>query len=176
MNIKNDFFMPIAVLFSICLFVSAALAIVNNVTRPVIDEGGRIRAAEARRQIIPHADEFVLLAAEGMPRSVTEVHRAANGAGYVFTVTVIGYGGEIRILCGVDSDGKIIRAAVLSHTETAGLGTPVFEEHHAGQYWERDINGIDGISIISGATITSVAFKNAMRDALRAFETARTQQ
>ena len=181
MSVKNDFVKPIAVLFFICLFVSAALAVVNSVTKPVIDESARIRAIEARRQILPLADEFVLLEidnllSEGLlPAAILEVYRAANGTGYIFTVTVIGYGGEIRILCGIDPDGKIIRANVLDHSETAGLGTPIFEEAHAGQYWGRDKSGIEGISVISGATITSVAFKNAMRHALDAFETVRTR-
>ena len=173
MSVKNDFVVPIAVLLFICLFVSAALAVVNGITKPVIEEGARIRAEEAKKIILPQADEFVLLEVEGLPRAVTEVHRAVNGTGYIFAVTVIGYGGEINILCGIDPEGRIIRATVMSHTETVGLGTPIFEEPHSSQYWGRNLNGIEMIAAISGATITSAAFKNAMRHALNAFEIVR---
>ena len=179
MSVKNDFVKPIAVLFFICLFVSAALAVVNNVTKPVIDEGSRVRAALARKHIIPQADDFerldinVLRSQSGFPAAVTEVFRASNGEGFIITIIVTGYGGDISILCGVDNSGRIIRAAVLSHTETVGLGTPIFEEPHASQYWGIHIDGIEGISAVSGATITSNAYKNAMRYALAAFEIAR---
>ena len=170
MNIKNDFIMPIIVLLVICLFVSGALAVVNSITEPIITEAAKIRAAEEKKRIIPDA-EFDLLNIEDLPRTVTEVHRATNGLGYIFAVSVIGYGTEeIKILCGVDPDGRIIRAVVLSHNETQGLGTPIFEEPHAGLYWRKNKREIESVSAISGATITSNAFKRAMRDALTAFE------
>jgi len=170
MNIKNDFILPIVVLLFICLFVSGALAVVNSITEPIISEAAKVRAAEEKTKIIPGA-EFELLNIEGLPRTITEVHRAANGLGYIFAVSVTGYGTEeIKLLCGVDPAGRIIRATVLSHNETQGLGTPIFEEPHAGQYWRKNIREIEGVTAISGATITSNAFKRAMRDALAAFD------
>ena len=175
MNVKNDFIMPIVVLLCICLFVSGALAVVNNITDPVIQNAGMERAASARKMIMPQVDHFELVNIESvrskgyLPGSVTAIHRAANNSGYLFAVTVIGYGGEIKLLCGVDPDGRIIRVATLAQTETKGLGTPIFEEAHAGQYWGRDRNGIEEVAAISGATITSNAFKNSIRDALIAF-------
>jgi len=170
MNLKNDFILPIVVLLLICFFVSGALAIVNSITEPIISEAAKVRAAEEKKRIIPNA-EFDLLIVDGLPRSITEVHRATNGMGYIFAVSVIGYGTEeIKLLCGVDPEGRIIRATVLSHNETQGLGTPIFEEPHAGQYWRKNIREIETVAVISGATITSVAFKRAMRDALTAFE------
>jgi electron transport complex protein RnfG len=177
MSVKKDFIMPIVVLLFICLFVSGALAIVNIITSPVIEAATRQRAAEEKKVIMPQADEFEILdiytfrSNNNFPRTITEIHRALNDTGYIFAISVIGYGSdEIKLLCGVDPDGKIIRATVLSHSETQGLGTPIFEQPHAGQYWGRDRSGIDGISAIAGATITSNAFKKAMTDALIAFE------
>jgi len=171
MNIKKDFILPIIVLSFVCLFVSAALAVVNSITSPVIIRADAERAAAARKELIPEADEFEIVRADGLPRSVTEVYKATNDTGFIFAVSVAAYGREpIRLLCGVDPYGRIIRAAVLAHSETQGLGTPIFEEPHAGQYWGRDAVGIEEIAAISGATITSIAFKKAMRDALTAFE------
>jgi electron transport complex protein RnfG len=176
MSIKKDFVMPVIVLLFICLFVSGALAVINNITDPVIKAAAAMRAAAAKKEIIPQADDFEQLTIDNLrnegkiPRTVTEVHRATNDTGFIFAITVIGYGGEIKLLCGVDPDGRVIRTAILAHTETQGLGTPIFEAPHAGQYWGRDKGGIEGIAAISGATITSVAFKNAIRDALTAFQ------
>ena len=176
-----DFVKPIVVLLCICLFVSGALAVVNGITEPVIKNAGIVRAAAAKKVIMPQVDEFEMLDIEsfrsqGMPATVTEIHRAANDTGYIFAVTVIGYGGEIKLLCGVDIEGRIIRAATLAQTETKGLGTPIFEEHHAGQYWGKNKSGIEDIEVISGATITSNAFKNGMRYALTAFDIVTSQR
>lgn len=180
--INKEFLMPVLVLPLICFFVSGVLAIASSFTQPVIEKAAAERAEAARKNIIPNADGFELINAQALqsmaalqskaalPKSVTEVYRTTNNSGFIFIVTTTGYGGEIKLICGIDADGKVIRSEVLSQTETKGLGTPIFEEPHAGQYWGRDRNGIEGISAVSGATITSNAYKNAIRDAFAAFE------
>jgi len=167
---KKDFIIPITVLAVICLFVSGALALVNNVTSPIITQGTLERARIARIDIIPQADDFELVSLfNGMPKSVTEIYKTTNDTGYIFTITVIGYGGEIKFLCGINNEGNVIKTAVLSQTETKGLGTPIFEEPYAGKFRGKDTTGVESIDAISGATITSNAFKFGIRDALTAF-------
>ena len=170
---KNDFVIPILVLSLLCLFVSGLLAVGNKFTQPVIEEAAAQRAEAARREIIPQAGDFVLLEVEGLPKTVSAVYGTTNNAGYIFLVRSNGYGGEINFMCGIDLEGKLIRTVVLAQTETKGLGTPVFEEGHAGQYRGRDKNGIEGVAAISGATITSNAFKRGIRDSFEAFEIVR---
>jgi len=171
MSMKKDFLMPIIVLLFICFFVSGALAVVNSITRPVIEYEAAYRAAEEKKVIMPQADNFEQLHIEGLPRTITEVYRATNNIGYIFSVSVRGYGrDDMKLLCGVDMNGRIIRAAVLEHTETISFFNRVFNEQHRDQYWGRNKNEIEDIAAISGATITSTALKNAMRDSLTAFE------
>jgi len=167
---KNDFFLPILVLSLICLFVSASLAYVNNLTFPIIEAAAKERARIAMEEIIPGAD-FEQLEVEGLPARITQVYRASNNKGFIFMISTIGYAPEeIRLICGINMEGRVIKTSVLSQNETQGLGTPVFEHHHAGLYWGIDRNGVEGIAAISGATITSVAKKNGIRDAFTAFE------
>ncbi|MCL2180172.1 MAG: FMN-binding protein [Treponema sp.] len=161
---------PILILSLICFFVTGILAFVNNLTYPVIESAAAERAANARKEIIPHADRFELLKINGLPLNVTQVYRAEYDKGFIFMVTTFGYGGEIKMICGIDPNGNVIKSAVLAHNETQGLGTPIFELPHAGQYWGKDKNGIETIDAISGATITSNAYKNGIRYALAAFE------
>ena len=161
---------PILILSLICFFVTGILAFVNNLTYPVIESAAAERAANARKEIIPHADRFELLKINGLPLNVTQVYRAEYDKGFIFMVTTFGYGGEIKLFCGIDTDGKLIKTAVLAQSETKGFGTPVFEEPHAGQFWGRDKNGIEEIQAISGATISSNAFKKGIRDSFEAFE------
>jgi len=169
-DIKKDFVTPIFTLSFLCLLVSGALAVGNRFTQPVIQEAAARRAETARRDVIPNAEGFVLLEAEGLPKTVTEVYGTTNNAGYIFMITTSGYGGEIKLICGIDGNGKIIKTAVLAQTETQGLGTPVFEEPHAGQYRGKDKNNIKDIAAISGATISSTAFRKGIQDSLEAFE------
>ena len=167
---KKDFVMPILVLSLICLIMSGALAVVRSITQPVIEAAANERAEDAMREIIPEADEFVLLESntEELPKSVTEIYGTANNTGYIFTVVSnSGYGGEIKLICGIDPNGEIIQITVLEHSETKGLGTKVFDK--AVEYEGKDKN-LEGIDAIAGATITSNAYKNAILDAFSAFE------
>ena len=176
MSIKKDFVIPIFVLALLCLLISGALAVGNRITHPVIEQAASQRMETARREIIPNADGFELLDMEffhrdsSVPKTVTAIYKTTNDSGYIFMTTTIGYGGEIKLVCGVDPDGKIIKTAVLSQSETQGFGTPVFDEPHAGQYWGKDRNNIEDIAAISGATISSKAFKKGIRDSLEAFD------
>jgi electron transport complex protein RnfG len=170
---KNEFVMPIIVLSLVCLFVSGALAVVNEFTLPVIQKAAIERAIQARMKIIPSADGFELLdinlQAAGIPKTITEIYRTTNNTGYIFMISVQGFEGEIKLICGIDNDGKIIKTATLAQTETKGIATPVFENPHESQYIGKDKN-LDGIIGVTGATISSNAYRTGIRDALFAFE------
>jgi len=168
--LKNDFVIPIMALALVCILISGVLALGHSLTQPVIAEAAAERAEKARKEIIPGADEFVLITADNLPKTVSGVYKTTNNTGFIIMVSSIGYGGEIRLICGIDNTGKIIRNMVLAHNETRGLGTPVFEDPHAGQYWGKDANGIEAIQAISGATISSTAYKEGIRDAFKAYE------
>lgn len=166
---KKDFVLPIVVLTLICLFISAALAVTNSFTSPVITQAAAQRAEAARSEVIPAADGFELLAIEGLPKTVTEVYSTKNNVGFVFMITASGYGGDIRLICGIGPDGNIIATKTLAHTETKGMGSKITEDGFAGQFPGED-SALSGVDIISGATISSKAYINAIKDAFTAFD------
>ena len=169
-TVKADFVQPIAVLTAICLITSLLLAAINFVTKPIIDATEQAIAEAARAEVLPAADGFTKLDAE-LPEGsfVTEVYRANNGAGYVFMITCNGYGGKntMNLICGVDSEGRIVETKTLSHKETAGLGSKVTEDEFKGQFVGKD--GLDGIDTISGATFSSNYYIDGIRSALEAY-------
>jgi len=179
---KKDMIIPIVILLIICLFVSGALAIVNNLTEPVIAAAAAERADAARKSIIPDAAGFELMDIESLrsegnlPKRITGIYRTTNNVGYLFMITSSAYGGDIKLICGIDMNGNVINTATLEQSETQGLGTQIFAEAHASQYRGMDINGIEDIDAVTGATITSNAFKNGIRDAFTAFDIVRAQQ
>ncbi len=172
-SVKADFVMPIVVLMLICLVMSGLLAATNFITEPIITEGDALRAEQARIDALPAADGFEKLDVS-LPdgSTVTEVYEATNGAGYVFMSATTGYGakGSLQIICSIDADGKIVKTATLAHDETPGLGTKVTEATFADQFSGVD-SSMSGVDTISGATISSTAYVNAIRDVFAAYET-----
>ena len=96
--------------------------------------------------------------------------------GYAIEVTSAeGYGGDIRLMCGITSDGILRGVSILEISETAGLGM------RAGDVLVPQIHNLDvdhivftktgktssnEIDAISGATITTTAFVNCVNGAL----------
>lgn len=172
---KKDFVLPIVALMLICLVISAALAFTNSFTEPVIAQAASERAEKARSETIPDAAGFELVQVDGLPATVTEVYKTTNDVGYVFMLTTTGYGGELRLICGIDPDGMIITTKTLKQTETKGMGSKITEEPFAGQFPGKD-STLDGVDTISGATISSKAYIGAIKDAFTAFELVKEAQ
>lgn len=171
-NAKNDFVKPILVLTLICLFITAALAFTNQKTAPIIIEAERVKAEQARKEVLPEADSFTLTELSGLPATVTEVYRADNGAGYVFMLTTKGYGGDMKLICGIDKDGLITQCNTLSQSETKGLGTKTTLPEFRDQFVGKD-SSLSGVQTISGATVSSRPYINAIKDAFAAYEIAK---
>ncbi len=171
-NFGQDFVKPILVLTVICLFISAALAFTNQKTAPIIEEAERIKAEQARKEVLQDADSFTLVEITGAPSTVSEIYKAENGAGYVVVLTTKGYGGDIKLICGIDKDGKITDTNTLSQSETKGLGTKITQPEFRGQFNGKD-SSLEGVEAISGATISSKPYINAIKDAFAAYEIAK---
>jgi len=169
MNLKREFFMPVAVLVTICLVISAALALTNQVTAPIIAAAEQAAADAARMEVLPGADSFEAAEASGLPPEVREAYRAANGAGYVLLLTAKGYGGDINMICGIGPEGTIAGIQVLSHRETSGIGDKVTRPEFTSQFVGADA-ALQGVQAITGATVSSSAYIGAVQSALAAYE------
>ena len=174
-NLKNDFLMPVAVLTAICLVITALLALTNSATSAVIENAARERAQAARSQIIPEAEGFELIEAEGLPSTVKEVYSTTNNCGYIFMLTTMGYGGEMDLICGIDNEGKIISVNTLSHSETKGMGSKTTEEPFRSQFVGKN-ESLKGVDAITGATISSTAYIGAIKDAFTAYNIIRGEE
>lgn len=172
---KSVFVKPIVVLTVICLAMSAVLSFTNSVTKPIILAAEKATQEAARKEVLPDADGFETMEVKGVPDSITEVDRATNDAGYVVQITSDGYGGKdtLKMICGIDKDGKITKSQVLSHSETAGLGSKVTEEDFQNQFKGKDGDSLDKIVKISGATFSSNYYINAIKDAFAAYDLAK---
>ena len=154
--------MSTLVLVCICSVMAVLLALTNAITAPTIKKNQDAAANQALLEVMPDGEGFekIEFDADKLPKTVTEVYKEANG-GYVITLTTTGYGSGMVIMCGVKADGTVSGAVCLSSTETLG-----HEKTYGSNFSGKDDAGVEAVDIISGATKTTAAYKNAIQDAL----------
>ena len=109
---------PTAVLFIICVVVSAALAGTNLVTQDRIAQLAAENAEASRKIVLPAAEAF-----ESQEDGAYYAGTAGGQTvGYVFETEASGYGGTVSVMTGIDAEGNITGVVILSHDETPGLG------------------------------------------------------
>ena len=162
---------PIAVLTIICMVVTAALAYVNHITKPIIQHAEEKAASEARSEVLKEASAFEKITDIKLPEGVAEMYRGSDNSGYVVITQSKGYGGNIRIICGILPDGKIEAVKTLIHAETNGIGSKVADNGsgYNKQYSGKTIETFGEVQAVSGATISSKAYKKAVELALEAY-------
>lgn len=177
---KSTLLTMTASLCGLALLVGAALAGVNILTEKPIAEA----QAEARRQaiaaVLPEFDNNPSEEAIVTPDGLTLFPATKNGEEVgtaVETYSDNGFSGRFTILAGFDRDGRVTGFRVLSHSETPGLGAKMGEWFSA-EGTSHDVTGHTqpftlknhggGIDAITGATITSQAFMEALNRAAEA--------
>jgi len=155
------------VLLMICVIAASALGFTNELTKEKIEENTVIANKEARIEVYPDADDFVLIATND-EKAVYDAHPAAvdflasnsevdevykamtNGThvGYVIKTLPGGYGGPLEVVVGFAIDGTIKGVRVGNHQETPGLGAKAKTEDYYGQY--------DGLTVGSTVEVVKV--------------------
>ena len=160
----KKFIKSTVVLVCICAVMASLLAFTNAITAPLIKKNQEAAANQALLEVMPEGEEFekMDISAYTLPATVTEVYKEKNG-GYVITLTTTGYGSNMVIMCGVRADGTVSGAVCLSSSETLG-----HEKSYGAGFLDKDMAGVEAVATVSGATKTTAAYKNAIKDALNA--------
>lgn len=172
------------------------LGFVYDITKEPIARMEEKTKQEAYLAVFPSAASFgqsnadcdsfgaVLESAGVIGVSVNEVLDAldssSNRLGYVVTTTSHeGYGGDIQISVGIDANGCVLGVSILSISETAGLGMKAKNADFLNQFKNKTVDQFtytksgatqdSEIDAISGATITTKAFTNAVNAALAVY-------
>ena len=164
----NKIFKPIVVLCVICVVITGALAATNSATAPIILAAKLEAERLARMELLPEADDFTRVDSVSV-ENVTDVYTANNGAGCVITSTAKGYGGDLQVMAGIDKNGKIAGVKLMDNNETQGIGSKTCEDSYTSQYKGKD-STLDGVTAISGATVTSNGVTRGVNNALKAAE------
>ncbi len=132
-----------------------ALAAVNHVTAPIIEQKKNAASQGALLEIFPDAtfSEVEFTDNSGI---IQAVYRAEN-KGYIFEMKNAGYntGTPLEFMLGIDDDGNYVGYKVTVNEETNGLGSRVSEDEFKNGVVGKTID--DEIDTLSGATLSSRA-------------------
>ncbi len=165
------------ILFAICVIITAALALTNFITAPRITALNEQAQKDAMSIVLP-ADQYENLSipTDSPSKECYAAKKDGKIVGYIATASVSGYGGEVKVMVGVDNDNNITAVKILSAAdETPGLGMNITKKDYYGQYSGKKANFKDEeIIAVTGATISSTAAKNAVKEALLLVDSAKT--
>ena len=176
-------------LFLITLASGVALGYINQITEGPKAEMRKKRKLEAISAVLGEFDndpaeemyipDSTMSMLEVYPGSLDGNPRGLAISGY----SEKGYSGLIRLMVGLDDSGVISDIVVLEQKETPGLGTKMKEERFLRQFRGKDPSKFniqvkqDGgeIDALTGATISTRAFSEAVQMAVDVFESEKSK-
>lgn len=175
----------VLVLFTITLLSSAAVGGVYMLTEEPIAQAKVAAVNNALKQVLPEYEATTSqdIEVNALPIKVHTATVADKAVGYaVESISKNGFGGEVRLMVGFDTEGTILNINVLEQKETPGLGTKMADEGNVLLASLKDKNAAqinmtvkkDGgdIDALTAATISSRAYAEAVAVAYEAFKVA----
>jgi Na+-translocating ferredoxin:NAD+ oxidoreductase subunit G len=119
----------------VATLAAALLAVGHLLTRDAIEAQQLEELRQSLSQVVPaqiHDNDLLqdtlnLAAPEG-ERLVYRAFQGTQATGVAFRTSGNGYSGAIRLVMGVDAEGRVLGVRVLSHAETPGLGDKIEEK------------------------------------------------
>ena len=135
-------------LLAITSCVALALAGVNYLTKDTIATIQADKLQAAIEEVLPGGGEKL---SEDAYTDETKLVSAvyAGESGYAVEVKPMGFNGEITMMVGVSSEGKVLGIAVVSQAETVGLGAVIAENSEKGQSFRVQFVGAEGSVAVS---------------------------
>ena len=169
---ENSAIRMILTLVVIAVVVAGIMSTVNSVTAPVIAENSERELNAALAEVID-ADNFVKVA-EYEGNELYSAEKGGEDIGACVVWFAPGYGGDVKVLTGVNNSLEVTGIRILEHSETPGLGANATKESFYGQFTgknkeigvKKNSPGENDIQAISGATITSKAVTEAVNMSL----------
>lgn len=191
MSMKDGTLKHAFILGAFCLGFGVMLAITDQVTAKDIAARALEDKVNSLSQVIPASihdnnpvnDSIAMQNAHGKEITVYRAIKDGKVTGVAYEIHGSGYAGEMKLMLGVDMEGKVLGVRVLAHKETPGLGDKM--EVKKGNWILR----FDGLSLgnppiekwkvkkdggqfdqFTGATITPRGIVDAIRRGLQLFD------
>ena len=121
------------ILGAFCLGFGVMLAITDQVTAKDIAARALEDKINSLSQVIPASihnnnpveDSIAMQNAHGKELTVYRAIKDGKVTGVAYEIHGSGYAGEMKLMLGVDAEGKVLGVRVLAHKETPGLGDKI---------------------------------------------------
>ena len=131
-KLESSLINMVLVLTGVAVIMGGVLAYVNELTSDPIREQKEKALADGIKQVLAH-DELVITQtdtvkqADAKGKELTFITYKAqddngNDLGVAVQSTTGGFGGDLKVLVGFDTEGNILGYTLLEHQETPGLG------------------------------------------------------
>lgn len=176
MQNKDGIVYTSVVLTLICAGVALLLAVVHMFTAPRIAAKEVAEKEVAIRSMIPDLVSFESADIKSMNENITgvsELFVVHTGGEEILCVNVApkGFSDSINMIVAVNLDMKVIGLKILSHSETAGVGTKISNADFLEAFFGINKTTLEGgVDTISGATVSSLAVKKGVATSLDAAE------
>jgi len=131
------------ILGAFCLGFGLLLAITDEITVDDIAARAIDDKQASLSQVLPDGihdnnpvkDTVTLTNDEGKEITIYRARKGSQVTGVAYEIFGTGYAGEIRLMMGIDAEGKLLGVRALAHKETPGLGDKI--EVKKGDWIER---------------------------------------
>ena len=177
-KLESTFLNMTVVLTCITLIAAAGTAAVFNFTQKPIADAKQAKQEAAIKVVMPEASIIAPVDTVNEQRVFRAFDADNNLLGYAIETDELGFGGLIKLMVGIDTEGTLVNYSVLSHSETPGLGSKM-------DTWFVEKSPVIGISVssaplsvrkdggtvdaITAATISSRAFLRAVNKAFNTY-------
>ena len=167
---KLNFLKPALPLTVISVIIALLLAVVNSVTADRIVQNTLIEKENAIKGIFAQCDTFESADETAFENTVSDAGTVLDAwgkvIGYYADVAPVGFKGEISLIVGTDTSGVVVGAALLSASETPGVGTKATDASYLSKFTGLSSEDISGVDTITGATISSRAVRRGIESAV----------
>ncbi len=129
-KLSSSFKNMILSLLLICLLAAGLLAQVNDMTKEPIADAQALKLEEAIKDVVPEFDNdpvsesYKVASESGDSLLVYPAKKGDEVVGFaVNSYSDNGFSGNIQVMVGFDMKNNVVNYAVLSHSETPGLGS-----------------------------------------------------
>jgi electron transport complex protein RnfG len=143
------------ILSTICAVASASLAVVNSITKSRIIAQAKAEEETSLKEVLPEAVHFEPIKSGDEIIYYKAHDKNGKFIGIAFKVSAKGYSSVIETIAGLSLDGNITAVKILNQNETPGLGARVTEGDFTGQFTHKNIQNLNEVQAITGATISS---------------------
>lgn len=134
-----------------------------DVSGKVLTEGVDNAAAIEADMAVIHAYQPVDLTQYLFPSTITKALADANGNGFILYLSVTGYASDMQIACSVTTNYIVKGTVCIASNETLGK-----EKDYGKNFAGKDATGVEEVDTIATATLTTTAYKEAVKLAIQA--------